>query len=158
MLANVGFFTVVVTFVVALYGAGAAAYGSLRHRPALVESARHAMLLTLPLITVAAGCLIGLLVTGAFEVEYVATSPARRCRSTCKVTAWWGGQAGSLVFWSWLMAAFATAASLRNWDRDREFLPWVIVVTMVTLAFFLSLVVFFENPFARLWQTSTGSR
>ena len=45
-----------------------------------------------------------------------------------KVTALWGGQAGSLVFWSWLMSAFASAVSLRNWDRDREFLPWVIVV------------------------------
>jgi hypothetical protein len=35
VLANVGFFTVVVTFLVALYGAGAAAYGSLRRRPDL---------------------------------------------------------------------------------------------------------------------------
>jgi cytochrome c-type biogenesis protein CcmF len=73
-----------------------------------------------------------------------------------KVTALWGGQAGSLVFWSWLMSAFATAAGLRRWDRDRELLPWVIVVTMVTLAFFISLVVFFENPFQRLWQTLDG--
>jgi cytochrome c-type biogenesis protein CcmF len=45
-----------------------------------------------------------------------------------KVTALWGGQAGSLIFWSWLMAAFASAVTLRKWDRDREFLPWVIVV------------------------------
>jgi cytochrome c-type biogenesis protein CcmF len=75
-----------------------------------------------------------------------------------KITAWWGGQAGSLLFWSWLMAGFATAASARRWDRDREFLPWVIVVTMVTLAFFLSLTVFFENPFARLWVTSDGQQ
>ncbi len=55
-----------------------------------------------------------------------------------KVTAWWGGQAGSLLFWSWLMSAFASAVTLRKWDRDQEFLPWVIVVTSVTLAFFLA--------------------
>jgi cytochrome c-type biogenesis protein CcmF len=73
-----------------------------------------------------------------------------------RITAWWGGQAGSLLFWSWLMAAFATAATLRKWDRDREFLPWVIVVTMVTLAFFISLNIFFENPFQRFWFTPRG--
>ena len=71
-----------------------------------------------------------------------------------KVTAWWGGQAGSLVFWSWLMSAFASLVTLRKWDRDREFLPWVIVVTSITTAFFLGLVVFYENPFARFWQTT----
>ena len=158
MLANVGFFTMVVTFGVALYGAGAAAFGTLRRRPALIDSARNAMLLTWPLLTVASGCLIGLLVSGAYDVAYVASTTSNAMPAYLKVTAWWGGQAGSLLFWSWLMAAFTTAASARNWERDREFLPWVIVVTMITLAFFLSLVVFFENPFGRLWMTADGQQ
>ena len=158
MLANVGFFTIVVTFGVALYGAGAAAFGTLRRRPALIDSARNAMLLTWPLLSVASGCLIGLLVSGAYDVAYVASTTSNAMPAYLKVTAWWGGQAGSLLFWSWLMAAFTTAASARNWERDREFLPWVIVVTMITLAFFLSLVVFFENPFARLWMTADGQQ
>jgi cytochrome c-type biogenesis protein CcmF len=74
-----------------------------------------------------------------------------------KVTAWWGGQAGSLLFWSWLMSAFASAVTLRKWERDLEFLPWVIVVANMTLAFFLMLNILFENPFARLYQTSDGN-
>jgi len=73
-----------------------------------------------------------------------------------KVTAWWGGQAGSLLFWSWLMSAFASLVTLRKWDRDREFLPWVIVVACVTMAFFIGMNVFFENPFAQLYQTFDG--
>jgi len=157
-MAIVGHFSLILAFLAALYGAGTAAYGSLRHRPALVESARHAMILTWPLVTVAAGCLIGLLVTGAYQVEYVANVTSRAMPIYLRVTALWGGQAGSLVFWSWLMAAFATAASLRRWERDRELLPWVIVVTMVTLAFFLSLVLIFENPFRSLWQTIGGTQ
>jgi cytochrome c-type biogenesis protein CcmF len=68
-----------------------------------------------------------------------------------KVTAWWGGQAGSLLFWSWLLAVFTSAVTLRKWDRDIEFLPWVIVVSAVTLAFFLGMIVFYENPFTRYW-------
>ena len=72
-----------------------------------------------------------------------------------KVTAW-GGQAGSLLFWSWLMSAFVSLVTLRKWDRDREFLPWVIAVACITMAFFIGLNVFFENPFAQLYQTSAG--
>jgi len=45
---------------------------------------------------------------------------------------------------------------LRDWSRDREFLPWVIVVSLVTLAFFLALSIFIENPFVRFWQTAMG--
>ena len=56
------------------------------------------------------------------------------------------------------MSAFTSAVMLRSWKRDREFLPWVIVVTMITLAFFLSMSVFFENPFMRFWATPTGER
>ena len=156
MIANIGYFALVLAFAAALYGAGAAAYGSLRRRPAFVESGRHAMLLTWPLVTVAAASIITLLVTEHFEVGYVAQVTSRAMPTYLRVTALWGGQPGSLVFWAWLMSAFATAASLRRWERDRELLPWVVVVTMVTLAFFLSLVIFFENPFARLWQTIDG--
>jgi cytochrome c-type biogenesis protein CcmF len=158
MLANLGYFSLVLTFIAALYGAAAAAFGAVRRKPALVESARHAMLLTWPLVTLAALSIIGLLVGGHYEVKYVASVTSNAMPSYLKVTALWGGQAGSLVFWSWLMSAFATAASLRRWDRDREFLPWVIVVTMVTLAFFISLVLFFEDPFQRLWQTLDGQQ
>jgi cytochrome c-type biogenesis protein CcmF len=158
LIANVGFFAVVITLLVALYGAGAAAYGAIKREPSLVESARRAMLLTFPLISLAAVMLITLLLTGHYEVGYVATVTSDEMPYYLRITALWGGQAGSLVFWSWLMSGFATAASLRRWHRDREFLPWVIVVTMVTLSFFLSLVVFFENPFARLWQTIDGQQ
>jgi len=156
-MALVGHFALILTFLAALYGAGAAAYGALRHRPAFVESGRHAMILTWPLLTVVAGSIIGLLVRGEYQVEYVASVTSQAMPAYLRVTALWGGQAGSLVFWSWLMAAFATAASLRRWDRDRELLPWVIVVTMVTLAFFVGMATFFENPFLRLWQTIDGT-
>jgi cytochrome c-type biogenesis protein CcmF len=54
------------------------------------------------------------------------------------------------------MSAFASLVTIRKWDRDREFLPWVIVVACVTMAFFIGMNVFFENPFAQLYQTFDG--
>lgn len=156
MIANFGYGSLVIAFLLSLYGVFAAVYGARRNAPAWVDSARNAMLLTFPLLTLAALSIIYLLVNGNYEVEYVASVTSNSMPMYLKVTALWGGQAGSLVFWTWLMAAFATAVTLRKWDRDREFLPWVIVVALVTLAFFLLMIIFFENPFERIWRLPFG--
>jgi cytochrome c-type biogenesis protein CcmF len=156
MIANFGYGVLVITFLVTLYSVFAAIYGDRKQIPAMVESARRAMLLTWPLLTLTAGVLIYLLVNNHFEVQFVYEVTSRSMPTYLKVTAWWGGQSGSLLFWSWLMAAFASLVTLRKWDRDREFLPWVIVVACITMAFFIGMNVFFENPFAQLYQTFDG--
>ncbi|HEY5984532.1 MAG TPA: hypothetical protein VIU38_13795, partial [Anaerolineales bacterium] len=156
MIAEFGYGIIVVAFLAALYSVAAAIYGYQKRSAGAVESARRAMLLLWPLITLAAATLIYLLVSNHFDVAFVYEVTSRSMPTYLKITAWWGGQAGSLVFWSWLMSSFASLVTLRKWDRDREFLPWVIVVTSITTAFFLGLVVFFENPFARYWQSQSG--
>lgn len=157
MIANFGLGALVISFILSLYGCGAAVYGVLKKRPGFVESARRAMLLTFPLLTLVAFTLIYLLVAGRYEYSFVFGVTSQAMPVYLKVTSLWGGQAGSLIFWSWLMSAFATAVTLRKWDRDREFLPWVIVVSLVTLAFFISLSLFFENPFNRFYVNSMGN-
>ena len=156
MIADFGFGLLFVTFLVTLYSVFAAIYGELKKIPALVESARRAMLLTWPLLTFVAGILIYLLVNNHFEVQFVYEVTSRSMPTYLKVTAWWGGQAGSLLFWSWLMSAFTSLVTLRKWDRDRELLPWVTVISGFTMAFFIGMNVFFENPFAQLYQTFSG--
>jgi cytochrome c-type biogenesis protein CcmF len=157
MIADFGYGILVVAFLTAIYSVWAAVYGELGKKPALVESARRAMLLTWPLLTLAAAVLIYLLVNDHYEVQFVYEVTSRSMPLYLKITAWWGGQAGSLLFWSWLMSAFTSLVTLRKWDRDREFLPWVIVVGGVTMAFFIGMNVFFENPFAKLYQTFDGN-
>ncbi len=157
MVANLGFGTLIITFLVSIYGAGAAFYGGRKNKPAWVDSARNAMLLTLPLLTITVLAILYLLITGHFEVQYVASVSSRTTPIYLRLTSLWGGQAGSLILWSWLMSAFASAVTLRKWDRDREFLPWVVMVCLVTLGFFLILSIFVENPFVRLWQSPTGN-
>ncbi|NJC95051.1 MAG: heme lyase CcmF/NrfE family subunit [Anaerolineae bacterium] len=156
MIADFGYGVLLVTFLVTVYSVFAAIYGEFKKKPALVESARRAMLLAWPLLTLTAGILIYLLINNHFEVQFVYEVTSRSMPTYLKVTAWWGGQAGSLLFWSWLMSAFASLVTLRKWDRDREFLPWVIVVASVTMAFFIGMNVFFENPFAKLYQSFDG--
>jgi cytochrome c-type biogenesis protein CcmF len=154
MLSDFGFGVLIVTFILALYSVAAAIIGERKQSAQMVESARRAQLLTFPLLSLAAGVLIYLLVNNHFEVSFVYEVTSRSMPTYLKITAWWGGQAGSLLFWGWLLSAFTSAVTLRKWDRDREFLPWVIVVSSITLAFFISMNIFFENPFARFWQVA----
>ncbi len=156
MFAEFGYGILVVSFLVAVYGVVAAVQGARKKSTTLVESARRAMLLTFPLISISAAALIYLLVNNHFEVSFVYEVTSQSMPTYLKVTAWWGGQAGSLLFWSFLMSGFASAVTLSKWDRDIEFLPWVIVVCSVTLAFFLGLSIFYENPFVRFWQDASG--
>lgn len=151
MLPEFGYGVLLVSFIVTIYSGVAAVYGVQSKSAALVESARRAQLLTFPLITLSAAVLIYLLVNNRFEVSFVYEVTSSSMPTYLKVTAWWGGQAGSLLFWAWLLAVFTSAVTLRKWDRDIEFLPWVIVVSSVTLTFFLGMNIFFENPFTRFW-------
>ena len=156
MAANIGFGAQFLTLMISLYGVGAAAIGQRRQEQAWIGSARQAMRLVFPLLTISTAALIYLLVTDQYQIAYVAEVTSRRMPLYLKITALWGGQAGSLLFWSWLLAGFASAATLHQWQRDRDLLPWVIVVTLVTLAFFVFLTVFYENPFLRYWRTPEG--
>lgn len=158
MVVDLGFGVMALTFAVTVYGVFAAVLGFFRKDQRWVDSARYASLLTFPLISIVAACLLYLITSGHYEVSYVYSVSSNTTPLYLKITALWGGQSGSLLFWSWLMSAFTSAVMLRNWKRDREFLPWVIIVTMVTLAFFLSMSIFFENPFMRFWATPTGER
>jgi cytochrome c-type biogenesis protein CcmF len=156
MLAHLGYFALLIALGAAVYAVVVALLAAYRRQPAWLASAHHAALITWPLITLACLILIVLLVTDQYQLEYVHSVTSRAMPLYLKVTALWGGQAGSLLFWSWLMATFTGAALLRKWDRDRAFMPYVIAVMMITLGFFLALVVLFENPFLRLWQVGNA--
>lgn len=152
MAASIGFGSLFIALIVSLYGIGAAVTGTRTGREDWIESARQALLLVFPLLTISVFGLAFLLVTDQYQVAYVAEVSSRQMPLYLKLTAIWGGQAGSLLFWSWLLAGFSAAVGLKKWDRDRDLLPWVIVVILVTLAFFIFLTAFFENPFDRFWR------
>jgi cytochrome c-type biogenesis protein CcmF len=154
MLAEFGYGVLVLSFIVTMYSGVAAVFGVRKKSASLIESARRAQLLSFPLISISSLALIYLLVNNHFEVTFVYEVTSLSMPTYLKITAWWGGQAGSMLFWSWLLAAFTSLVTLRKWDRDIEFLPWVILVSAITLAFFLFMIVFYENPFSRYWLLS----
>lgn len=156
MIAEFGFGILIITFVLSLFTVIAAVFGYYKKSQTWLECARRAQQIAFPLLTMAVLVLLYLLVDGHYEVKYVYSVTDNTMPLYLKITALWGGQPGSLLFWSWFLTLFASIVALRKWESDQELLPWVMVVISVTLAFFLALIIFFENPFVRWWQTPSG--
>jgi cytochrome c-type biogenesis protein CcmF len=151
MLAELGIVTTGLALICAVFALVASAYGAYNRLDRWVLSARNAALLTWPLLTTACIALIAAQVSGEFNIAYVWSTTQSSEPTFFKITALWGGQPGSLMFWAWVMSTFTGAAILLNWRSERRLMPWVITFTMATLAFFMILVVIYENPFSRFW-------
>jgi cytochrome c-type biogenesis protein CcmF len=158
MLIYFGYGTLLVTLAAAIVGIIAAVIGIRNNSLAWVRSARNAMLAAFPLLGLAIFSLIILLLSHHFEVYYVYNVVNRSMPVYLKIAAIWGRQAGSLLFWAFTLSGFIFAVMLRKWERDREFLPWIIIVSGVTLVFFTGLVIFAENPFSRIWLDASGQQ
>lgn len=119
-------------------------------KPHWVESARNASIIILPLLVLTSTLLIYSLLRSDFSIEYVWRVSSLEMPDYLKVTALWGGQAGSLLFWNLLLATFTSAAMARNWNRQRAMMPYAIMIASLTQIFFLGISLFVENPFVRL--------
>jgi cytochrome c-type biogenesis protein CcmF len=144
---NIGALSVLLAFCFAVYAILASVIGKLTKRPFLTLSAERAVYSIWVLVSIAAGILIYSLLAGDYRMAYVAHYTNRAMPSVYKYTAWWGGQEGSLLFWNWLLASYATVVVFRNRRKFREIMPYVIAVMMATQVFFLTLIVFIESPF-----------
>ena len=151
MLADIGLMALVVGFILAVYATAVSAWGGWRQEWRWVESARRATLLTVPFLTISVVIVTYSLFVMDFSLAYVVDVSSQAMSPFLRLTALWGGQSGSVLFWAWLMAGFVAVVLWRKWDRDRDLMPYFITVAMLTTTFFIGIVVFITNPFARLW-------
>lgn len=149
MITDLGHAAVILALCASLYAAVAAAVGAVRNDNRFVQSARTALAMAFPLVTL--GCL-GLwyaLIAHDFGVKYVADVSSLATPFIFRVTALWGSQNGSILFWNLLMSAFVFVAMAKPWDEDRPLLPWVTMTMGVVMAFFLFTNLVAANPFER---------
>ncbi|HME70020.1 MAG TPA: heme lyase CcmF/NrfE family subunit [Myxococcota bacterium] len=90
------------------------------------------------------------LATFEFQLRYVAEHTARSMALHYRLAALWGGQAGSLLLWLWMLTAYASACVWFQRRASRSLMPWVVAALMANASFFLVLVNFVTNPFTRL--------
>ena len=124
--------------------------GALTRRGDLVRTGEHAAYAVFGLVALAVVILLRALLTHDFSLEYVAAYSSSTLPTNYVFAALWGGQKGSLLFWSFMLSLFATIVQIQNRERNRELMPWVTATMMTVAVFFLGLVTFITDPFERL--------
>jgi cytochrome c-type biogenesis protein CcmF len=147
---NLGSLAILLAFCVALYAVVASVVGRLKSKPFLIVSAQRSVYAVWALITLAAGILVHAIMTSDFRYAYVAEHSNRAMPTLYKFAAWWGGQEGSLLFWSFLLSNYVAVVTFTNRRRHRDMMPYVTAVLLGVQSFFLLLNNFIANPFRML--------
>ena len=142
-----GALAILFAFCLSVYAFIGSVVGALRHRPYLQKSAERAVLGVFALVTAASAVLVYSLLVSDFRLAYVTAHSNRAMEAQYKIGAWWGGQEGSLLLWSWLLSLYSAVVVWTNRNRHREMMSWVVATLQFTQIFFLTLNVFVEPPF-----------
>jgi cytochrome c-type biogenesis protein CcmF len=148
--AGVGSACLVVGLLTALYAAGASLYGARSGRREWVASGRRAVYCLAALLVTAFAILEAAFLRSDFSYALVAEGSSTDTPGFYKVTAVWATQDGSLLLWSTLLALFSSAVLFLTRRSLREIAPYATAVLGAVAAFFLLLMVAWENPFDTL--------
>ncbi|HKQ70668.1 MAG TPA: cytochrome c-type biogenesis CcmF C-terminal domain-containing protein [Polyangiaceae bacterium] len=119
-----------------------------RGKPRFLQAARLGAYGTVALIGLAILCLAYAFVTHDFRIKYVAHYSDRSMTTPYLLTALWGGQDGSLLWWLFLLSIYSGVCVRWMRGRFRELQPYVIATLMVIVLFFCVLMTFAANPFS----------
>src|SRR3990170_7874551 len=122
----IGQLSLALALMLALYTIGANLYGVRRNFPELIVSARHAIWAMGAMVTVAVCALVAGLLENDFSLEYVAGYSSTTLPVIYKITALWGGQQGSLLLWTFLLAVFAAMVAFQSHRNNPELSPYVL--------------------------------
>src|SRR3989441_2347421 len=146
-MASLGTFLLLAAFVVCSYAAGVSITGARRRSRRLIESGIGAFYLVTALMTVASAVMINAFLTGDYSIKYVAHYSDSVQPLFYRITSYWGGLDGSIMFWVFLLSIFGSLAVFVNRERHRELIPYVVATISVVQMFFLFLMVVHKNPF-----------
>ena len=146
-MASLGTLIILTAFVLA-GAAFAASVAGARRRDTRLTTAGVALFHTVTALTlVVSAIIVHAFVVGDYRIKYIQHYSDAMQPLFYKLTSYWGGLDGSLLFWVALLASFGSVAVHFNRSRQRLLIPWVVAVLAVVEMFFLFLMVVHNNPF-----------
>src|SRR5438105_8599173 len=146
-MASLGSYLLLTAFVVCAYAASISIAGARRRSRRLIESGVGAFYFVAAVMTVASGVIVHAFVVGDYSIRYVQRYSDSVQPLFYRLTSYWGGLDGSIMFWVFLLSMFGSAAVYVNRERHRELIPYVVAIISMVEMFFLFLMVIHNNPF-----------
>jgi cytochrome c-type biogenesis protein CcmF len=150
MLPEVGHFALILALVLAALQTFFGIAGPALARERWQAAVAPAVFAQFVMVTIAIVLLGVAFVRHDFSVEYVAQNSNSALPVMYRIAAIWGAHEGSLVLWSWILAAWTLAVALRSRSLPAHFAARVLgVLGIVSLGFYLFTLAT-SNPFLRL--------
>ncbi|MBY0398894.1 cytochrome c biogenesis protein CcsA, partial [Myxococcota bacterium] len=146
-MADLGFYALRLALFLCALGIAIGVYAGIARRDDWTQVAERAVLVVCAAMSVAIGALFYALATNDFSIAYVAQHSARTMPLHYRLGALWGGQAGSLLLWGWMLTVYGAVAVRGNRSQNRRLMPWVCVALLANVGFFLILNNFVSKPF-----------
>ena len=143
-----GAFVLLTALVVSACAFSLSIAGARRRVRSLIDAGIAAQHLVTALMLVASAVMIHAFVTSNFSIKYVDRYSDSVQPLFYKLTSYWGGLDGSIMFWVTLLAVFGSVAIQVNRVRYRELIPWVVATIAAVQIFFLIVMAVHNNPFA----------
>src|SRR6201997_5552396 len=147
-MASLGFACLLIALAVCAYGIGASLYGVRTGRVEFSDSGRRAVYALAAILTVAMAVLEVAFLRNDFTFNTVADTSSRTTPALYRAAAVWSSQEGSLLLWAWLLSLWSSLALFLMRKRMREVTAYATAVLLGFGGFFVSLMIFYANPFA----------
>ena len=147
-MATLGSYTLLAAFIASAYAIAASVAGARRRSPRLIQSGIGAFYLVTALMTLASAIIVHAFVSHDYSIRYVDRYSDSVQPLFYKLTSYWGGLDGSIMFWVFLLSVFGAIAVRSNRERQRELIPYVVAVIGAVQLFFLFVMIVHTNPFA----------
>src|ERR1700678_2799139 len=146
-MALLGRVCLLLALVVCAYGIGASIYGVRTRRWEWGVSGRRSVYALAGILTVGFVILEIAFLRNDFAFNAVADTSSRTTPTFYKAAAVWSSQEGSLLLWAWLLSLWSSLVLYLTRQRLREVVPYAIAILLGFGGFFISLMVFYANPF-----------
>src|SRR3954469_24251902 len=147
-MADLGRAALVTAFLLLAYALVAGTAAAWHRRRRLAESAQNALIAAFGATAVATVVLLVALARHDFSFAYVADHTSRELPLGYTLTAFWGGQEGSLLLWLFVLCGYSALAVIFNRHATRDVIAWVVPVLGLVGSFFALVLVFVSSPFA----------
>src|ERR1700751_1920461 len=147
-MAALGRACLLLALAVCAYGIGASVYGARRGRSDFRDSGRRAVYALAGILTVAFAVLELAFLRNDFAFNTLPDTSSPPPPAFYRGAAVWSSQEGSLLLWAWLLSLWASLALFLTRKRMRDIAAYATAILLGFGAFFISLMVFYANPFA----------
>ncbi|HZW81859.1 MAG TPA: heme lyase CcmF/NrfE family subunit [Candidatus Deferrimicrobium sp.] len=144
-MAQIGYFSIVLALAISLYGIIAFVVGINSKNKAFVDSAKGAVLAVAILGSVATFVLLYFLMTGDYSIQYVAEYTSNDLPIFYKFSAWWAGNAGSILLWVFVLGWYTVVVAFSK--KTKEAAPHTSAILLFIASFFFFVLAYLVNPF-----------